>query len=105
MENQTDFKVTKLIVQFSVDCFLLTSGRGGFASVQIHKEQKPECWSVEAKFGPVSLAVPLGVTDHLSLSLSHKSQKAVHTYSGHTVYRLDSRWNRWVSCWSHMRMC
>lgn len=42
MENQTDFKVTKLIVQLSVDCFLMTYGRGGFASVQIHKDQKPE---------------------------------------------------------------
>lgn len=68
MENQTDFKVTKLIVQFSVDCFPLTSGRGGFASVQIHKKQKPEWWSAAAKFGPVSLAVPLGVSFSLFVS-------------------------------------
>lgn len=101
--------MTKLIFQFSPDCFLLPRGRWAVYPNTLRAPPELCLWNLDngrAKFVHLFSfflfpLLPLCFGVSLSLSATH----ILHTYAGHAVcknYTLHGRWNRWVSCRSHI---
>lgn len=119
-ENLTDFNVTKLIFQFSSDCFLPPLGRWGVYPNTLRAP--PELlyvWRIRRIEGQrfSGLVLPLL---HLSCFFSGVSYVSLVPFLSHTHTAQKSRtccrqkkekknlncpagrWNRWVSCRSHI---